>query len=599
MPPAAFAEGLKLELPGLEDSKIIQLYNQAILKDPKIEKMDPVQLGAQTAQTVKAIREATQGQQAQPSAEVPAAQFAQLNTQLKNPLAGTDMMKRNPANPEAEWLNQFDPEQIARARKEYDRVRDETLDMRNVGNYLAAGGRADSVEQNRKHWEAIDKLNQERTFGDLAKKQEAGTKGSALAKETQDRAQQSGVYEGTQKAKSQEIEGKQIELQAKRRMEDPSSAISQFARASAIRQWQAVNNNQFPDKATLAQFDKMNFFDLAPIAEPNLVKMWKEISSGRTAEAGADIDVAVRNEMVKGGTQPGMTMRPGTQSTPSPATPGAAPTGPTPEQIKAAGLNPEVAAAVQRGMQNPKVQQAASATTQSLRAGIPSDTSQVAPPTPLQLSGPLADRWKNFGTISAAGGRVNIPPDPRTVRGAETEATEAAAASQRSKVFEANVAPDIRRIRSIMDKTDPGKLTEAVAKWLPGNSQQELVNMLNAANAAYPGVLQSGVDSNTAAAISRGGFTGGLIASMTGPQIQRMLDLIEEKAGLDKSIAQRTLRSQDAGAIPGRSNIEAPMPSTKPIDQNAGKVMMRQGNRTIAVPADRVKEAEADGFKRF
>lgn len=179
----------------------------------------------------------------------------------------------------------------------------------------------------------------------------------------------------------------------------------------------------------------------------------------------------------------------------------------------------------------------------------------------------------NAGPISMASPQAQVQS---TAAG-----TAAANAEERKRNYKVYIEPRINNTLAKLDSTMAGKLTEVVAKWMPANEQQELVNMLNDVNNRYKGALPAEVANgvkNSAKA-----FGGGLPPSMTNEQLKRALNSIKDEAERDISYQQNT----GVNATPTSNTA------------NAAKVkMVNKAGRQIEVPPSMVNDAIKDGFIR-
>lgn len=216
----------------------------------------------------------------------------------------------------------------------------------------------------------------------------------------------------------------------------------------------------------------------------------------------------------------------------------------------------------------------------------------VAPRTAMPSLTPEGQDRLKYATISGAG--VTLPPNPVDVAKAQGEGQQAVDFNKQVRVYKTEVEPIIDETLAKLKTTAAGKGTDLIAKWMPGNDQQELVNMLAQVNNTYPGALPPEIAGNIVAAQKAGGFTGSPLQSMTNDQIARSLDRI--KLGVANNIRYQQESEKRQPGNYGKTQQVSPGPNAPRAA--AGTIEMTKNGKTYDIPADKAAAAEAAGYKR-
>ena len=141
----------------------------------------------------------------------------QLNTQLADPYKGAGYTS-------ADSMRQFSPDQMNAALAKQQALYQQSQPSRAIGGILAGGsGSADVMNKNKADWDAIDKQNMLQSIEGQEKLQSQATAGINAAKGVQDMAQTAGKYSGTQLEQQQKLQTGQLDLESKKRLNDPNS----------------------------------------------------------------------------------------------------------------------------------------------------------------------------------------------------------------------------------------------------------------------------------------------------------------------------------------------------------------------------------------
>ena len=145
---------------GQQDSRTVA---QAIIRKVKGSAPASGQPGnpAQLPQVTVTGPRATMTRPADTPTGVP--QMPQLARELPDQYRGTSMASRNPANPQAELLNQYDPELLRRAYAQYQQQYNQDARQRNMQNFL--GANAPNLVQNQAVWDKDQERKQAMTVG--------------------------------------------------------------------------------------------------------------------------------------------------------------------------------------------------------------------------------------------------------------------------------------------------------------------------------------------------------------------------------------------------------------------------------------------------
>lgn len=187
-------------------------------------------------------------------------------------------------------------------------------------------------------------------------------------------------------------------------------------------------------------------------------------------------------------------------------------------------------------------------------------------------------------TISA--GPVGLSSPEAAARSAGSGAA-AVDAEGRFRSYKTSVEPQIDATLAKLDKTGAGKGTQALAAWLPGNEQQELVNMLADINNRYPAALPADMAARITAAQKQGGFTGSAVSGMTTDQLRTLLKRVKLNAYEDQKYQQNKDKAEATGTTP--SSFGARQGVTVPMVGKDGSI--------YDVPSDKVEYYKSKGYK--
>ncbi len=213
-------------------------------------------------------------------------------------------------------------------------------------------------------------------------------------------------------------------------------------------------------------------------------------------------------------------------------------------------------------------------------------------PQPVALSGAGTERLK-YSALPIPGGGALAPVPADIVR--STGSGEAAnAAESQARAYNTTMAPAIQRLRESFTKNGSGKGTLMISQWMPGNDTQELANLMQSVNNAYPSILPAAVGMETAKSLASGGFTGAAVAGMTSDQVKRFLDSIEATAGAGKAYQLKKDTAEAGGAAPQSTGVNTPNPSTAPVIKTQ---RMTKDGKSYDIPLDKVAAAKAKGYQ--
>lgn len=555
--PGSIFSALKQAAPDKSDAELVSIWDEVKKLSPQVESMAPID-AAKIVMNVKnrlaAPAPAAAAAPTQPSQRVTIVgsnpynplnarptvpESVDINPNLPSPYRGTAMMARSPQAPASSQVAQFDPEAMSAAYADYARRYAETAGQRQMGQRLAAAAGPEALTASRQSWADLDAQNKLMSLDRQTALQQQATAGLAAAGAAQDIDKVAGEYKLSKLKGAQELEKLRqgttlggIDVLQRQKLAKPGTAAARMAFLQLKEQADAAGR-PLPKEINA---NTMSVEDMMPYMEPKLLKSWQDISAGRKASAEAGVTEAVSGAITAPGGQvaaPGP--RAGTQ------------------------VSPEVQNERDRERLKILQDELSKATKPADRAALQREILSVTKtmqPSEIQRRLPYA-------SISAGG--VTLSPTPQTMAGAESEGRAAAEAAQRFRTYDTELAPTLGALRAKLEKVGTGKGTEAIARLLPGNEQQELVNLLNRANAIYPGVVSAAMGSNMSRLVAEGGFNGSLVASMPTEQVQRMIGLIEQTARQDRAYQQRSnVEQQQPGAAPGQFGANQPVPTTTP-----------------------------------
>jgi len=482
---ANFAMAVKQAQPGISDADLA-----ALVKEAGDVNEDPAKSAALAAKIAPQ-----------------AAAQAGVNTQLASPYQGAGYSK-------ADLMSQFSPEQLKNAYADQQQMYQSTLPSRAIGGVLAGGsGSGDVMLNNRNQWEGIDKQNMLQSIDKQKALQLQATEGLAAGTVAQNQDKTAGEYQLSQAKGAQDLaQGVQkttqgsYALASEQRLNDPNSnesltakaflkdqieaggmSMPQGINASTLTARQILNMGILEPKALEALKTKVGVQSTQATTGKTLAGIPEEVAKGKVATATANALIAPTN----------------------PPTPG----GPT---FSVSG-DP---AAFRAGLVG-KVPQS-----------VIDEFDRQYPAQGPQLSEEGKSRLK-LGTINAAG--VSLPPNPADVAKAEGAGKQVVDFNQRVRTYKTTAEPQIDAALAKLGSTSAGKGTDLISRWMPGNEQQELVNLLAQVNNTYPSAMPSSVADRITSAQKAGGYTGSMVASMTNDQLRSALKMI--KANVLRDIA--------------------------------------------------------------
>ncbi len=195
-PPVEFVAAIKSGVPSFSDDDIINTWKE-VSKNPNLANVDPRDLAMKIVSSFK-----TAAQVSPNAAPISVTPPPVLPQNLKNPYVGTSMAARNPDNPQAELMNQFDPEQVKAAYARQNDAYNAGLPARNTSTYFLAGG-SKGGEAVTDYQKSRDEQNLLQTTGQQKALQEAATSGISGATATQNQFKTGGDFI-TSQAKAQQ-----------------------------------------------------------------------------------------------------------------------------------------------------------------------------------------------------------------------------------------------------------------------------------------------------------------------------------------------------------------------------------------------------------
>lgn len=492
-----------------------------------------------------------------------------LNYNLKSPYEGTSQEAANPDNPAASAISQFDPRALQAAQAAYKQQYDDTKINRGLSGFLAGMGAGSAgVNQNNANWENIDKQRYLQTIGAQEALQKQSTEGLNAATTLQNMSKQAGEYEGTQKAKDLDLaakrmsnEGAGLDLQARKDLADPNSPQTMLAKQLLIDQLKTAGNIS-PELMKMLQ-GPVSAQQLMAFMDPQVLKAFQTKVGIQSTQAQTE-KTNIENKFGKAAA--------GSYIVP-------------PEQQAASDR--ERLRIVKEEYDKEKDP----ATKAALFREITSIEASLKNPQSTLKSGPSGTTQ-----VGISAGPVSIQPSP----GAQVESTAAgqdrAKSQEQFKNYQAIIKPDIDATIDKIKKTYTGKGAAAMAAWIPGdNGQAEVASRLAALNQMYPDALPPEVGNALKAQAGRPGFNGTFQLALSPEQSIKLLE--EAKARVERLQKYRTDQNkyEEKG---GRPSEFSQTPQAQGVSKSPQMVTMRKGTRTIQVPENMVKEAEADGFKR-
>jgi hypothetical protein len=479
-----------------------------------------------------------------------------------NPYAGTAQEARNPDNPNAAAISQFDPEALKAAQEAYNRMFKEQSLGRGITQAIAGFGAGSAgTAADRLGWEARNKELYDQSVGAQKRLQEQATAGEAALTSAQAREEAAGKFMGTQREMQNKLDMQKFDVKTREAMNDPSSPQTLMAAMMLADQARAAGTPLPADLQKMIADKKVTAEQLIGFMDPKVLEAYKtKVGINKVAQEAEKI--AIENKFGRAGV--GKYVVPKEEQ--------AAADRESLRIIKSEydkETDPEAKAALFREMI--RLEQSIKVPTDTLRTGAGGTQS----------------------TFQA--GPVSVSPS----QGAQAESTAAAADRTRSaeqfKTYNAVVKPDIDATLSLLNKTYTGKGAAALAAWVPGdNAQAEVASRLAALNQTYPDALPPEVSANLKAQASKPGFNGTFQLSMSPGQSIKLLQ--EAKARVERLESYRTQQSkfEDRG---GRPSDFYKTEGAKKATSAPETVTLRKGNRTITIPKAQEEEARADGFR--
>lgn len=253
-----FGDAAKRANPDLTDNDVVSLYRANMAKladlDPMSQVKAAMDIAAQTSQgagvelpqvTVTAKKPVSTDTDTKPEdADLKVPAKTALNTIVKDPYSDTTQAAKNPNNPGAEGLSQFDPEQMRQANAAYEARIRAMQPGRDVSDYatsaMTGGEGATAAATHRDFYAKQQDLAKELSLGQQDRLQTQATAGQALANAMQDTSIKKGKYETEQTNAQIEQAGKRADLTIKelsaaqeQRLNDPNSTETKMAKEIA------------------------------------------------------------------------------------------------------------------------------------------------------------------------------------------------------------------------------------------------------------------------------------------------------------------------------------------------------------------------------
>jgi len=486
----------------------------------------------------------------------------QLNTQLADPYAGSGYTS-------ADSMKQFNPQQMRAALAQQQAAYQRSQPSRAIGNIMAGSSGSEAVmNKNKADWEGIDAQNMLQSLGAQEKLQGQATAGINAAKGVQDMAEKAGKYSGTQIEQQQKLQGAQLTLEQQKRLNLASSPETMFAKklmASQLQSNPALAND--PDLKKALQDPNVTAQVLMGFMDKNVLDAYKKQVGIVSDETKARGDQAVSSSLT-GGTQPVIG-----SGAPLPST--TTSSGPAPTFNFKPGTNMREVRAV--------MAKSAPEHLAAFDAQFPDAANAPTGPTAPVLSADAKERMK-FSPITAAG--QTLVPHPVDVAKGAGAGKEAADFNERVRTYKNYVEPQIDTALTKLESTSSGKGTEMVARLLPANEQQELVNMLAQVNNMYPGAVPASISGNIAAAQKAGGFTGSPLASLTTAQLKSALKMIKANTQREINYQQEKDKSEKTSGAGSYGAAQKTSPTPLPQRNSKGWELHTDGagNRAYVSP---------------
>jgi len=505
---------------------------------------------------------------------------AALDTNLKSGYAGSSQEAANPTNPQASAVSQFDPELMKNALAKYQQLNSQQAPSRFMAGLGASMGDATGMAAVKNQLDHADALNLMNSIGGQEKLQATGTAGLVAADKAQSMNKVAGDFQASQMKAQEEINQARQKTQSgaldaatKQRLNTPNTVEAKFAKTLMLAQLQsnpALANNK--DLADAVRDPNVTAQMLMGFMDANVLDAYKKQLGIVTEETKAAGDQAVSKDLY-GATKPVI----GNNTDVSAVNPSV-----TTFNFKP-GTNMKLVR--EHLANNPAVPEADLA---AFDKKYP-DAAPTVNATP-QLSQEAKDRLK-YSAINGAG--QTLQPNPIDVAKAKGTGDQAVSFNERVRTYKTVAEPQIDLALSKLDSTMSGKGTDLISRWMPGNEQQELVNLLAQVNNTYPSALPSSVANSINAAQKAGGYTGSMVASMTNDQLRSALKMIKANVARDINYQNKQDKSDSSGNAGNFGKTQEVSSNTAP----SGTTVMTKDGATYDIPNDKVDAARAKGFK--
>jgi len=197
-------QALKTGLPGTDDETLMNLWGSMEKNIPGMKDMDPKVVAKIIVDSANASR-----------------------AKVQTPYSGTAMEARNPQNPQAEHMNQFDPAARDAALADYNQRRAASLGQRDMSRGFAAQAGAEGINVHNSAWGDVDKYNMLQSLEHQKAKQEQATAGISAGTGL------AGQFKSAEELKQaqQKTEAGIYDIATMRRMNDPESTETLLAKA--------------------------------------------------------------------------------------------------------------------------------------------------------------------------------------------------------------------------------------------------------------------------------------------------------------------------------------------------------------------------------
>lgn len=552
--PGIVYQALKDNVPEMDDASKVKLWDSLVETQPDVVQMDPTEVAKSVVNIAKQTRgkiEANKVSTSVPQPVMPAST-------VQSPYVGSTMAARNPTNPQAELMNQFDPQQMKQAFDAYAAKYNESLPQRNLSQGIGALGGPATLKASQESWDRNDAQNKLMTLEQQKQLQDQATAGLAGATSVTNQMRTSaadqldrskGIQDITQATQKSATGG--IDLKQKQMLYTPGTLQAKMAFLQLQQQAQTSGKALPPEMSP----ENSSVADMLPYMEGSLLKSWKDASEGRKAGAEASVAEAVGNNLV---------------NTP----------GPTVVNWKGTMMNIDDIPV-----------------SDEIKAKIRADAATRQPQQPT-LTPEGQDRTK-FMTISSAIG--NMPPLPSTTIEAEAGARKKVATGDIVENWNTYGKPAVARIRDLINKgvyTGPlGQITGI----LPGASeQQQLLTYLAKLNDINPTLLPAPLSTALTKGPGDTGYSGKLLASMTKETLTKLLDNAEADMGGLITNRQQRNSAEKAGVTPSEYPLSAEAQSLKSSQPTSSSlpIVTTQAQYDALTPGSRYQDKNGKPYKK-